>query len=94
MSVTRSRLCPKGRDKTYIDKLFEILIETGKVILSLPILCDQCLLPLQKLLPRLLQLLSFGMFVIDTGDHQFVIICFTMFGMKLQKFFNGNEGEG
>lgn len=80
--------------RTYINELFEILVEVGKVILPFLVLCDQALLTLQKLLSRLLQLLSFNMLVFDAGDHEVMFAGLAMFGVKLQEFFDRDQREG
>ena len=79
---------------TYINELFEILVEVGKVILPFLVLCDQALLALQKLLPRLLQFLSFNMLVFDAGNHEVMFAGIAMFGMKLQEFVDRDQGKG
>jgi hypothetical protein len=79
---------------TYVNELFEILVEVGKVILPFLVLCDQALLALQKLLPRLLQFLSLGMLMLDASDHEVMFARLAMFGMKLQEFFDRDQREG
>lgn len=79
---------------TYVDELLEILVEVGKVILSFLVLCNQALLALQKLLPRLLQFLSLGMLVFDASDHEVMFAGLAVFRMKLQEFFDRDQREG
>jgi hypothetical protein len=78
----------------YVNELFEILVEVGKVILPFLVLCDQPLLALQKLLPRLLQFLSLSMLVFDAGDHEVMFAGLAMLRMKLQEFFDRDQREG
>ena len=78
----------------YVNEFFKILVEVGKVILPFLVLCDQALLALQKLLPRLFQFLSLSMLVFDAGNHEIMFAGLAMFGVKLQEFFNRDQREG
>lgn len=65
----------------YVNELFQIVIQTGQVILPSLVVGNQFLFPLQKFLSLLLQCLALGSFVIDAGHHQCVVIIVCVFGV-------------
>ncbi|KAF3386692.1 hypothetical protein F1880_000678 [Penicillium rolfsii] len=65
---------------TYVNEFLQILIQVGQIILALLVLCDQRLLALQEFLTRLLEFLSFGMFVVDARNHKVIFTGFAMLG--------------
>lgn len=64
-----------------VNELFQIVIQTGQVILPSLVVGNQFLFPLQKFLSLLLQCLALGSFVIDAGHHQCVVIIVCVFGV-------------
>lgn len=65
--------------KTYIDELFQIIVEVGKIFSPLLVLKYEFLLPLEQLLTLLLKGLALSALILNTRHHQGVLIRFGMF---------------
>lgn len=86
---------PEGiQSEAYIDKPLQILVQAGQIILSFVVLGDQGLLTLEEFLSGLLQFLTLGVFMVDSGDHQFVSIGVFVFGEQSQKLLDGDQRKG
>jgi hypothetical protein len=66
---------------TDINKLLEIVVKVGQVILSPFVICNEFLLSLEKLLPLLLKPFTLGSFVVDACHHQGVLVVILMLGV-------------
>lgn len=71
----------REKDATHINKLLEILIEAGQILLPLVIFGNQRLFALEEFLPSLFKLFAFCMFVIDSRNHQFMLVRLAVLGM-------------
>lgn len=71
----------------HINKLLEILVEAGQILLPFVIFGNQRLFALEELLPGLFKLFAFCMFVTDSCNHQFVLVRLAVLGMQFKKFF-------
>lgn len=89
--------CPYGQDATadtHINESLQILIQISQIFFPLVILCDQSLLALKELLPCLLELLPFGVFMIDTSNRKFVFVGVAMLWIEFQKLFQRDQRQG
>lgn len=79
--------------KTYIDKLFQVLVQIGQVVLSPLVVVDELLLALEELLAALLQDLALLALVLDARKHAFVVVGVCVFGAQGEEFFDGDERQ-
>lgn len=82
---------PRQSYKTYVNKLFEILVKIGQVVFAPCVFSNEFLLPLQQLLSALLQSFSLGPFVLDSCIHQLVFVIIGVVRMLCEKLFGRDE---
>lgn len=76
---------------TDINKLLEVIVKVGQVILSSLVIRDEFLLSLEELLSLLLERLTLSSLMVDTRHHQGILVIVLMLGMLCKEFFNGNQ---
>jgi hypothetical protein len=79
--------------QTYINELFQVIVEIRQVLFPPLVVCNELLLPLQQLLALLLQSLALNSFVIDSGKHERILVGIAMLRKLRQKLLHGDEGQ-
>lgn len=84
----------KGQgESTYVDEPLEVFIKVGQIILSLLILGDEFGFAFQKFLPLLLKSLTLASLMVDSGDHQGILIRVGVLWVLLKELFGGYKGQ-
>lgn len=66
---------------TYIYKLFQVLVQIGKILLASCVFSNQLLLPFEQILAMRLQLFALASLVLDSRMHELILV----FGRTLRE---------
>lgn len=83
----------KGRNNTYINEFFQVLVQVGQVVFSPLVLGNELLLALEELLAALLEDLALFSLVLDAGKHALVVGGVFVLWFEGEEFFEGDERQ-
>ena len=78
---------------TNVNELLEIVIQTRQVVFPPLVLCDELLLPLQKILPLLLKMFAFYSLMLNSSEHELILVIVRGIRMKHEEFFDRHHRE-
>ena len=76
---------------TDINKLLEVIVKVGQVILSSLVIRDEFLLSLEELLSLLLERFTLSSLMVNARHHQSILIIVLVLRMLCKEFLNGDQ---